>query len=195
MRALAYLSEEIVTLSCAACLRWKDFIEGRWPPDKCWPRYEVLTCEHVAALAEYLMERCVTYELTEMVVLEVGAGDGRLAGALQAALDELYSRAPESGPKVVLIATDNGTLGRAEGSTCGHLVQTLGFDEALVKYTPDVVSFVIGPSAHLSSAFSVRCRFSMPRRPAVRASGPAALRNQCVLPPDVGFGMLDATRL
>jgi len=50
------------------------------PPWPSWPQYEVLTREHVASLATYLRSRATHYKKRPLVVLEVGAGDGRLAG-------------------------------------------------------------------------------------------------------------------
>jgi hypothetical protein len=111
------------------------------------PMYEILTCEYVAALASYIHERCVLYhqqqqeaafssgsinpndaeEQTQqpLQILEIGAGDGRLAHFLDCKLRILSLRAGLPPPK--LVATDNLEF----GLTTHFPVQRIGHVEAL----------------------------------------------------------------
>lgn len=70
------------------------------------PRYEVLTKEYINAFSDYLVERVRQYGGTKespLVILEAGAGDGRLAHFLKIQLQDKI-------PGVFrLIATDDGS--------------------------------------------------------------------------------------
>ena len=64
-----------------------------------WPQYEVHTREHVEGLARYLRQRTRAYGRSPLRVLEVGAGDGRLAHHLRAALQRLTREEDEQEDK------------------------------------------------------------------------------------------------
>ncbi len=71
-------------------------------------------------------------------VLEVGAGDGRLAHHLGDALAS--GAAPGAAPAVALRAADSDARGLRAGSPCAHLVQVAPCDAALLAaHAPDVV--------------------------------------------------------
>ena len=162
-----------VSCACAGCARWKSYVAGDLRPSPPWPsypQYEVLTREHVAALAAYLRARAAHYDAARLSeervpasrdehprrvrrplrVLEVGAGDGRLARYLRVAIqaldtDEARRRYPspavtrdegEGGaggtgsddtPTVEIIATDNDAraLARGESSDAVIIVDAL----------------------------------------------------------------------
>lgn len=79
-----------VSCACDGCARWKAYVAGALPPPwPSWPQYEVLTREHVVALAAYLRSRAARYGRAPLRVLEVGAGDGRLAYHLRKAIRSL----------------------------------------------------------------------------------------------------------
>jgi hypothetical protein len=83
-------------------------------------------------------ERAAAYGAVPLRVLEVGAGDGRLAHHLQAAL---RAAAPPGGaPAVELFATDSDARGLRGGSPCGALVEVAACDAALLaRVAPHLV--------------------------------------------------------
>ena len=132
------------TCDCAACARWHAFVAGRPHADDesgcaggAHPRYEVFTAEHVAALAAYLLERRAAYAGTRPLrVLEVGAGDGRLAYHLSCALQRLSGDASA----VHLAATDSDERGLRAASPFASLVRVAPCDARLLEAErPDLV--------------------------------------------------------
>ena len=127
---------------CAACARWHDFVAGRLPDADAGgthPRYEVFTAEHVTALAAYLLQRRGAYDVSlshrPLRVLEVGAGDGRLAAHLGAALRRLGGAG-----NVELTATDSDERGLRAASPAAALVRVAPCDASLLAAEqPDVV--------------------------------------------------------
>lgn len=110
--------------ACSPCGVWADFLAGGPTPPALGParpRYEILTQEFVAALAAYLTGRLFPGEL----LLEVGAGDGRLARALCGALPA----------HLRLVATDSGARGLAPVEQ----MEQYTAQEAVVKLQPAVV--------------------------------------------------------
>ena len=88
-----------VSCACAGCARWKSYLDGALgPPWPAHPQYEVLVREHVRALAAYLRRRAREPSPREpaAVVLEVGAGDGRLARHLHEPSATWTPRTPPS---------------------------------------------------------------------------------------------------
>ena len=96
--------------------------------------YEFYSQEFVAALAEYICIR--SKGNADTVVLEVGAGNGRLAFLLNRALKSLQG---SSAPRVV--ATDP-ILEAAPGQQAAlshHNVEAIDYKSAMQKYKPDIV--------------------------------------------------------
>jgi len=123
--------------ACADCARWHAFVAGKLPAEGGdHPRYEVFTAPHVAALAALLLNRRAAYAAGRALrVLEVGAGDGRLAHHLGAAL-----RLLDGGYAVELTASDSDERGLRAASPCGSLVRVAPCDASLLEATqPDVV--------------------------------------------------------
>lgn len=98
------------------------------------PIFEIWTQEYIHALGSYLAQRVEELGGTEenpTVVLEVGAGDGRLTYFLQREMDELMPG------KVKIVASDSGDW----GITPDFPVETISHKEALEKYKPNIVIF------------------------------------------------------
>ena len=125
---------------CAACTRWHDFVAGRLPDageGGAHPRYEVYTAQHVHALATYLLQRRAAYGISDRAlrVLEVGAGDGRLASHLGAELERLGGAGA-----VELTATDSDERGLRAASPVAALVRVAPCNaQLLAAEQPDVV--------------------------------------------------------
>ena len=106
-----------VSCACAGCARWKSYLDGAlgapWPAH---PQYEVLVREHVRALAAYLRRRArelLAPGTSPLVVLEVGAGDGRLARHLTRAVRDMDAADPTVvSPTVVFFAVDDHSSSR-----------------------------------------------------------------------------------
>ena len=102
-----------VSCACAGCARWKSYLDGALgPPWPAHPQYEVFVREHVRALAAYLRRRARELlhpgTATPLVVLEVGAGDGRLARHLTEAVRDMDAADPTvASPSVVFFAVDD----------------------------------------------------------------------------------------
>lgn len=74
---------------CAQCLAWKAFVHGT-PPCRPRTQYEVLTREYMLGLATLVRALHPALGARDCLrVLELGAGDGRLAHFLRAALVDL----------------------------------------------------------------------------------------------------------
>lgn len=96
------------------------------------PVFEVFNRTHINALAAYIVDTGHT------TVLEVGAGDGRLAKYLSEAIHRVFRRRKEKGAhprQIRVIATDNGSW----NIETVFLVERLDLVEALKKYDPDLV--------------------------------------------------------
>ena len=98
--------------------------------DKESPVYELLNQEYIQALSGYIRSRVNELGGTEdkpVVVLEVGAGNGRLTHFLVEALEV------DLGDKVKIVATDRKTIVKT------FPVEQIEQAEALKKYNPDIV--------------------------------------------------------
>lgn len=108
-------------------MQWYDFCFNSKKPI-----FEILTEEYLNALTNYCAKRIERYGASTknpLLILEVGAGSGRLSYFLQKKLNELISG------MVKVVATDSGKLNikpefAVEKATC---------KQALKKYQPDIV--------------------------------------------------------
>lgn len=145
--------------NCEGCGQWRAFVEGR-APDGEEPQYEVFTREHVKGLAHYLLQRAEKYNLSEMSVLEVGAGSGRLSHHLSTFLSQSSPSAAPHGRVVRLTATDSGERGlngpnvgkkdalEAISEAMPHVVlaswMPIGVDwTAKMRATPSVLEYIL----------------------------------------------------
>ena len=87
------------------------------------PLYQLWTAESVAIIAAWLRRR------NARVVLEVGAGDGRLTAWLR----------PLVPAEMRLIATDDRSWVRPAARALPRTVHRLHYDQALVRFRPDTV--------------------------------------------------------
>ncbi|CAL8464710.1 g4245 [Coccomyxa elongata] len=127
----------VVSCGCEECARWQAFLEGRLPGGPTWRQYEVWTREYVTALAAYMWQRAEQLELERLVILEVGAGDGRLSAYLQVAL---AATCPAAGLCAIeLRCSDNGSNVLHASSPFRDLVEMLPCEEALGKHRPAIV--------------------------------------------------------
>jgi len=96
------------------------------------PVFEVLNRTHINALAAYIIDSgCST-------VLDIGAGDGRLAKYLSEAIHRVFRRCKAKGDhphQIRIIPTDNGSW----NITTVFPVEKLELVDALRKYNPDLV--------------------------------------------------------
>lgn len=96
------------------------------------PVFEVFNRTHVNALAAYIVDTGYTS------VLEVGAGDGRLAKYLSEAIHRVFRRRKEKGAhprQIRVMATDNGSW----NIETVFPVERLDLVGALKKYDPELV--------------------------------------------------------
>lgn len=96
------------------------------------PVFEVFNRTHINALAAYIVDSGCTS------VLEVGAGDGRLAKYLSESIHRVFRRRKEKGEhprQIRVIATDNGSW----NIETVFPVEKLDLADALRKYTPELV--------------------------------------------------------
>lgn len=110
--------------------KWQEFCDDD-PND---PVYEFLNAEYVDALADYFVDRARDFNSNPkkpMIILEIGAGNGRLAHFLR---QKLVKKAPGV---IKVIATDSGSF----KINNKFPVERLNHDEALKKYNPDAVVF------------------------------------------------------
>lgn len=102
--------------------------------DKENPVFEFFNEEYLNAFADYFVDKIQEHGASEerpLVILEIGAGNGRLSHFLRQKLEE---RAPG---QIKVIATDSG-----EWSLKSNFpVEQLKHDEAMEKYSPDIVVF------------------------------------------------------
>lgn len=107
--------------------KWNDLVS-----DKEHPIFEFWTKEYIHALSTYLAQRVEALGGTEenpTVILEVGAGDGRLTHFLQEKMNELMPG------KVKIIATDSSDW----KIPLAFPVEKMSHNEALEKYKPKIV--------------------------------------------------------
>ena len=108
--------------------KWRDF---------CWNNehiFEIWTKEYIHAFVSYLAKRVEELGGTKefpTVILEVGAGNGRLTHFLSEKLNELIPG------KVKIIASDSGGWGISPTFP----VENIPHNEALVKHKPKIVIF------------------------------------------------------
>ena len=156
----------VVSCACAGCARWRAFCEGALDEPAHRParrQYEVLTREHVGALAAYIHSRANALvpppppapgsparrrRRRALRVLEVGAGDGRLATHVRAAIDAIERRREggrgedEDVPRVAVVAVDDDSLGLRRPKSAGR-----GGDGALLRFvTMDAIE-ALAPGA------------------------------------------------
>ncbi len=111
---------------------WDEDLWLKFCRNKEFPVYELFNEEYVEALAEYCIERAKEYSSSKenpLVILEIGAGNGRLSHFLGQKLEE---RAPG---QTKIIATDSGEWNLKKDS----FVESLAHKEALEKYKPAIV--------------------------------------------------------
>lgn len=102
--------------------------------DKKNPIFEIWTKEYIHALGSYLAQRTEELGGTEenpTVILEVGAGNGRLTHFLQEKMNEIIPG------KIIIVASDSGY--RKIPPT--FPVENIPHNEALAKYKPKIVIF------------------------------------------------------
>lgn len=107
--------------------RWKDYTKNN-------PVYEVLTREFIEALANYLVNRITELSAGKeqpLVIVELGAGDGRLSHFLQAALENKIKG------KFNLIPTDSGKWEAVKPAF--PVEKVVSNNEALIKHKPKIV--------------------------------------------------------
>ena len=99
--------------------------------------FELLNEEYVNALNDYLSERIKNIEVKEdepIIILEVGAGNGRLTHFLKEKLKEKY---PNNGVEFIATDSNEGTSGIKIKP--GFPVENLDQEDALKKYNPQIV--------------------------------------------------------
>ncbi|HAM88187.1 MAG: hypothetical protein US83_C0010G0005 [Candidatus Falkowbacteria bacterium GW2011_GWC2_38_22] len=98
------------------------------------PTFEFLNNEYLESLTEYFIDKNKEYGTNKnepLVILEIGAGNGRLSHFLQQKLDSKIPR------QTKVIATDSG----AWTIKNDFLVEQLNHNEAIEKYNPKIVIF------------------------------------------------------
>ena len=154
----------VVSCACAGCARWRAFCEGALDEPAHRParrQYEVLTREHVGALAAYIHSRANALvpppppapgsparrrRRRALRVLEVGAGDGRLATHVRAAIDAIEQRREggrgedEDVPRVAIVAVDDDSLGLRRPRDDGALLRFVTMD-AIEALAPGALVF------------------------------------------------------
>ena len=107
--------------------------EWGWPRDNEGnPIYEFLNKEYLGALGGYLSQRAEAFGVIEndpLTILEVGAGNGRLAHFLQQGFEA------QSPGIIRIVATDSGK----SGMRTTFPVEMIDYKKALDKYSPKVV--------------------------------------------------------
>jgi len=108
---------------------WKEYCF-----DKENPVFELLNKEFIKSFGDYLSERVEALggsEQNPVVILEVGAGNGRLTHFLRQYLDVKLSG------KIKMIASDSGEWKLKSNFP----VEAIGHEEALKQYNPQIVIF------------------------------------------------------
>jgi hypothetical protein len=125
-----------VSCGCYICDVWSKFVAGKLFGLR---MYEILTVELISSLSDYL--RKFQKRGGPSIVLEVGAGNGRLSYFLSNMLNQkdsgTSSRLQQG--EYVIISTDSGIRGLDEECGAAFPVEKIACTEALLKYTPDVV--------------------------------------------------------
>jgi len=120
--------EEIIE-SFTDYFQWSEFCS-----DHEKPVFEFLNEDFLDAFADYFVDKIKEYNINKekpLMVLEIGAGNGRLTHFLQ---EKLEQKAPG---QVKVIATDSGGW----GIKSDFPVEQLEHVEAMEKYKPDIVIF------------------------------------------------------
>jgi hypothetical protein len=122
-------THEQITKSFNSWEEWNQFCF-----DKENPVFEFLNEEYLNAFADYFVGKIQEHGASEkkpLVILEIGAGNGRLSNFLQQKLEE---KAPG---QTKVVATDSGTWALNNDFP----VEQLKHDEAMEKYKPGIVVF------------------------------------------------------
>lgn len=122
-------TREQITKAFRSLSEWKKFCL-----DKERPIFEFFNEEYLSAFADYFVGKIQEQGASEgrpLVILEIGAGNGKLSHFLQQKLEE---RAPK---QTKVVATDSGAW-KLESN---FPVEQLKHDEAMEKYSPDIVVF------------------------------------------------------
>jgi hypothetical protein len=114
--------------------QWDENLWRKFTTNKGQFVYELFTEEYIDKLAEYFVERSNEYKASQenpLVILEIGAGNGRLSYFLGKKLEE------KALGQIKIIATDSGgwNLKRDRDS----FVEDLDYKEAMEKYKPSIV--------------------------------------------------------
>ncbi|NCU41992.1 MAG: hypothetical protein EOM19_04730 [Candidatus Moranbacteria bacterium] len=114
--------------------QWDENLWRKFTTNKERLVYEFFTEEYIDNLTEYFVERSNEYKVSQenpLVILEIGAGNGRLAYFLKKKLEE------KKPVQIKVIATDSGewNLKRDRDS----FVEDLDYKEAMKKYKPSIV--------------------------------------------------------
>jgi len=108
------------------------------------PVYDLYNKEYLNAFTDYFVDRIGEYGASKekpLVILEIGAGNGRLSHFLEEELNQKVSG------QVKVIATDSGE----DAIKADFSVEQLKHDEAMEKYKPDIVIFSWMPYGEDSS--------------------------------------------
>jgi hypothetical protein len=145
-----------VYCNCEGCVRWHAFVEGNNGLFDGQVKYEVFNQDHVSVLAHYLQDRAATYKLSDMKVLEVGAGSGHLSYYLNLFLAHFPSSPEEPIVTITVMATDNGLRGLN-----GPCVRKQDASDAIREEKPDIVICSWMPmgvdwTAQMRAMFSIR---------------------------------------
>eukprot|EP00959_Pyramimonas_sp_CCMP1952_P013100 276908-Pyramimonas_sp.AAC.2 len=140
---------------CSNCERWKAFLDGHHSEGAGWPQYEVITRDFISLLADYIHGIAARMKRHRMCVgtfrvLELGAGDGRLAHHLARSLrqlqgcDELTGQSDMStrgvsDPWVEVYASDSGLRRLHKTSPVGEQVELMDYRKALELHQPHLV--------------------------------------------------------
>jgi len=122
-------NHEQITKAFTNWEQWREFCF-----DKEKPVFEFFNEEYLSAFADYFVGKIQEHGASEerpLVILEIGAGNGRLSHFLQQKLEE---RAPG---QTKVVATDSG----AWTLKSDFPVEQLKHDEAMEKLSPDIVVF------------------------------------------------------
>ena len=117
--------------ACARCSKWHRFLKVG---NAGQPYFLVPTLELIEGLAEWLSSEAQRVGGQLFRVLEVGCGDGALAGHLRSHLAQVSSG---EGTPVQLIATDSGARGLRSAS--GSEVEQCDAIKAMCRYEPHAV--------------------------------------------------------
>ncbi len=130
--ALAKYFEKFTGLDKDNDPEWKKWLDLAFNDEH--PIFEIWTKEYIHAFGSYLAQRVEELGGTKenpTIILEVGAGNGRLTHFLQEKIDELLPG------KVKIVASDSGKLKISPAFP----VENIPHNEALATYKPKIVIF------------------------------------------------------